>query len=80
MAARKKQHEAKAEKPVVEGIEREYVPEDEQAQEQGQSQVDKSFSHRSKRSAERGGQNREMGEPTPGYGTEAPQVQGGGKR
>ena len=44
------------------------------------SPVDKSLSNRSARSIVAGGENEERGEPPPGYGTEAPQVQGGGKR
>lgn len=68
-------------KPQFKGsISREEQSADEQPDEQQGSKVDQSFSHRSNRSAERGGQNQQQGEPTPGYGTEAPQVQGGGKR
>lgn len=36
--------------------------------------------HRSARSMEAAGDNRELGEPQPGYGTVAPGIQGGGKR
>lgn len=36
--------------------------------------------HRSARSMEEGGDNREQGEPQPGQGTVVPGVQGGGRR
>ncbi|HEU5012695.1 MAG TPA: hypothetical protein VFT66_09140 [Roseiflexaceae bacterium] len=35
---------------------------------------------RSVRSVEEGGDNKELGEPQPGYGTVQPGIQGGGKR
>lgn len=39
-----------------------------------------SYEHRSAESVIEGGANEQRGEPPEGYGTEAPQVQGGGKR
>jgi hypothetical protein len=80
MASKKRRDDERAKKPAVEGIGREFTPESEQQEQPHPSEVDKSVSHRSGRSVERGGQNDERGEPPPGYGTEAPQVQGGGKR
>lgn len=38
------------------------------------------YEHRSGQSVVEGGENEQRGEPPEGYGTEAPQVQGGGKR
>ncbi|KAB8141526.1 hypothetical protein F8S13_19170 [Chloroflexia bacterium SDU3-3] len=46
----------------------------------GLNEVDKRFNNRSSRSSIEGGQNEQQGEPTPGYSTEAPGHQNGGKR
>ena len=45
-----------------------------------QAEIDQSQQHRSSHSTVEGGENEQRGEPPAGYGTEAPQVQGGGKR
>jgi len=47
---------------------------------QNQPESDQSLQHRSGQSVVEGGENEQRGEPPAGYGTEAPQVQGGGKR
>jgi hypothetical protein len=49
-------------------------------QNQNQAEFDQSLQHRSGQSLVEGGENEQRGEPPAGYGTEAPQVQGGGKR
>lgn len=46
----------------------------------GSTEVDTSMSHRSNSSIPKGGENNERGNPQPGYYTEAPGHQGGGKR
>ncbi len=47
---------------------------------QNQTENDQSLQHRSGHSVVEGGEDEQRGEPSAGYGTEAPQVQGGGKR
>ena len=47
---------------------------------EAETEIDRSLKNRSGESVVEGGADEQRGEPPPGYGTEAPQVQGGGKR